>query len=59
MIKAPSEGIKVLLTTHVGVSGWGIEIGAMPDNPDRIILVSDTGGFDPNPKWLLDFPAVQ
>ncbi len=54
-----SEEAKKLLATHVGVSGWQIEIGAMPATPDRIIMISDTGGLDPNPKWLLDFPTIQ
>lgn len=54
-----SEEAKKLLATHVGVSGWQIEIGNMPDSPDRIIMISDTGGQDPNPKWLLDFPTIQ
>ncbi len=54
-----SQGAKDLLTTHVGVSGWQIEIGAMPDQPDKVIMISDTGGPEPNPKWLLDFPTLQ
>ncbi len=55
----PSVGIKDLLTTHVGTSGWQLEVGTFPDTPDRVIMISDTGGFEPNPKWLLDFPTVQ
>ncbi len=54
-----SEEAKKLLATHVGTSGWQIEIGTMPANPDKIIMISDTGGQDPNPKWLLDFPTIQ
>ncbi len=54
-----SQHIKDLLATHVGVSGWQIEIGAMPPTPDEIIMVSDTGGQEPNPKYLLDFPTCQ
>ncbi len=54
-----SQGIKDLLTAHVGTSGWTIEISQFPDTPDRVIMVSDTGGVEPNPKWLLDFPTVQ
>ena len=55
----PSVGIKDLLTTHVGSSGWQLEISQLPDTPDRVIMISDTGGLEPNPKWLLDFPTVQ
>ncbi len=55
----PSEILKGLLTTHVGTSGWGLEIGAMPDKPDEIIQITDTVGIEPNPKFLLDFPTCQ
>lgn len=54
-----SSGIKTLLTGNPDISGWNIEIGAMPKSPDRIISISDTGGFDPNPKWLIDYPTIQ
>ncbi len=39
-----SQGIKDLLATHVGTSGWTIEISQLPDTPDRVIMISDTGG---------------
>lgn len=55
----PSVGAKDLLTTHVATSLWQIEIGAMPDGPDHVISINDTGGFEPNPKWLLDYPTIQ
>lgn len=54
-----SEHVKSLLEVHVATSGWQIEIGAMPPTPDKIIMLSDTGGLEPNPKYLLDFPTVQ
>lgn len=54
-----SDGAKSLLTSHVSSSGWTIEIGVLPATPDKVIMISDTGGFDPNPKWLLDFPTLQ
>lgn len=54
-----SEEAKKLLATHVAASGWQTEIGAMPAEPDKIIMISDTGGQEPNPKWLLDFPTIQ
>ncbi len=55
----PSVGIRDLLVAHVAVSLWQLEIGTMPDTPDRIIVITDTGGVEPNPKWLLDFPTIQ
>ena len=54
-----SEHVKSLLETHVITSGWQIEIGAMPPTPDEIIMISDTGGQEPNPKYLIDYPTVQ
>ncbi len=54
-----SQGAKDQLATHVGISGWAIEIGTMPDKPDKVIVINDTGGLAPNPKWLLDFPTLQ
>jgi len=55
----PSVGAKSLLAAHVAISGWQIEVGAMPDKPDNVITIYDTGGQAPNPKWLLDFPTLQ
>jgi hypothetical protein len=54
-----SVGAKDLLAAHAVISGWTIEIGAMPKTPNQIIVITDTGGLDPNPKWLLDFPRLQ
>ena len=55
----PSTILRDLLMTHVATSGWGLEIGAMPDSPDRSIQITDTVGIEPNPKYLLDFPTAQ
>jgi hypothetical protein len=55
----PSEHLKDLLFVHVSISGWEVHIGTMPNDPDNVIMVSDTVGVDPNPKWLLDFPGAQ
>lgn len=60
-----AEGIKdVLVTAGVGVfgatTGWGIFISREPDSDqDSVITIYNTGGEEPNPKWLLDFPSVQ
>jgi Bacteriophage minor capsid protein len=55
----PSDILRGLLTAHVGASGWALETGAMPNDPDRIIMLTDTVGIEPNPKFLLDFPTCQ
>jgi hypothetical protein len=54
-----SEGAKTILTSHAASSGWQIEVGQMPDKPDKVIMIMDTGGRTPNPKWLVDFPSLQ
>jgi hypothetical protein len=55
----PSAILRDLLVTHVGISGFALEIGAMPSTPDNAIQIMDTVGIAPNPKWLLDFPTCQ
>ncbi len=56
---APTEHLRSLLTTHVGTSGWQLETGSMPQSPIKVIMLSDTPGTAPNPKYLLDFPSSQ
>ena len=60
----PEIGVKDLLVTNtVGVfaaaSGWSLHIGGLPESPDTAIAISHTGGLNPNPHWLLDYPSVQ
>lgn len=58
----PSEHLKDLLASHVLVSDWEIQISVGLDHAniqDDIIIITDTLGLDPNPKWLLDFPSCQ
>lgn len=54
-----SVGAKSIITAHCAISGWQIEVGVMPDEPDHIVVISDTGGREPNPKWLIDYPTLQ
>ncbi len=53
----------LLVTAGVGVeaatSGWGIFAGRAPKEPDTVIGIEQTGGLPSNPRWLLDFPALQ
>ncbi len=42
-----------------GSSGWSVFVSKEPTAPDNVVTVYDTGGFDPNPKFLLDYPTVQ
>ena len=43
----------------VDLVNWSLHIGKQPDKPDRCITVYDSGGADPNPQWLVDYPTVQ
>ncbi|PHR87487.1 MAG: hypothetical protein COA78_37070 [Blastopirellula sp.] len=58
---SPAEGIKVIIEAAAiaSLSDWSIAIGSGLDITDRLITIKDTGGLPANPKWLLDFPAVQ
>lgn len=62
---SPAEEITaVLVTAGVGVlstagSGWLIRVGRLPATPDRVITTIDTGGFEVNPKWSLDYVSFQ
>lgn len=62
---APSVGVKdILVTAGVGVftspssSDWAIKISKVPDAPDKVIVLFDSGGLPANPRWLLDYPDV-
>lgn len=62
---APSIGIKDLLvaaslgTFNTPPSGsWPIFVSKLPAEPDQCIAIYDTGGQDPDPKWLLQYPNV-
>jgi len=53
----------VLVTDGVGTfgatSGWAIFIGFEPESPNTTITLYDTGGKEPVPNLLLDFPTIQ
>lgn len=67
MANAPSEDIvDILVAEGIGTaaaqSGWGIYRRKEPDiegvSPNTVVTVYDTGGLDPNPKFLLDQPTI-
>ncbi len=64
MTNAPSVDIKdVLVTdgigTFGGTTGWAIFISEEPNKPDQVVTIFDSGGFEANPKFILDFPTLQ
>jgi hypothetical protein len=42
-----------------GLNGSLIKIGRLPATPDVVMAIVDAPGQSPNPKWLLDYPAIQ
>ena len=47
------------ITDVLDVVNWSIAVGKMPEKPDRAITAYDSGGQEPNPQWLVDYPTVQ
>ena len=68
MSAIPSQALSSILVTanvvttvlaDVTSTKWLLTLGYMPDTPDSLITLYDTGGAASNPKWAVDFPNVQ
>jgi len=61
MTASPAEVAGGLLGTSVvgGSTGWTLKVGKMVGEPDQVIVMYDTGGLTPNPKWAVDYPTIQ
>lgn len=63
---APSIGVKDLLVaaslgtfaTPPNLASWPIFISKMPAEPDNCIALFDSGGQNPDPKWLINYPQL-
>lgn len=53
-----AAGVGVFSPTPVG-SSYLIVISRLKDAPDRQIVLYDTGGQEPNPQWLVNYPTIQ
>lgn len=42
-----------------GTSDFGVFIGQVPKSPGAVIVLNRAGGLPDNPKWAVDYPAVQ
>lgn len=40
-------------------SDWPIFIGGLVPTPDEQIAITDSGGFTPNPRWILNYRSLQ
>ena len=58
---SPAEVAGSLLGSGIvgGATGWSLKVGFLPESPDKIICMMDTGGENPNPRWQVDFVTVQ
>jgi hypothetical protein len=60
----PSEDIKDMLDSSsvgAGVGTYGVDLfyNTIPPTPDACVVVLDSGGFDPEPRFEHDIPTVQ
>lgn len=60
MTASPAFVAGSLLGTSIveGSSGWKLKVGKMPDAPNKVVVMYDTGGQPPNPRWAVDFPMI-
>ncbi len=58
MANSNADNCRLLLIAG-GINGNIIKIGRLPASPDQAMAIVDAPGQAPNPKWLLDYPALQ
>lgn len=63
-MSSPAQDIATIISNAgLGViaasSGWAIFTGRVPTSPDTVITTYDTGGRDPNAKFLLEEQSIQ
>lgn len=65
-VYSPAEGMMTLLkAANIATDGvvtptnWKVYIGVYQAEPDNCVTLRDTGGLNPNPRYLLDNPTVQ
>lgn len=58
---SPAETLGEFLPSTIvgGSSGWTLYIGNMVTEPDQVVVMYDSGGQNPNPRWAVDFVTVQ
>lgn len=59
-MSSPAETLSNFLPDTIvgGTTGWIKKIGKMVSAPDQVVVFYDTGGTNPNPRWLVDYPTV-
>lgn len=55
-MSSPADQISELFTAG---AGWTRVVGKLGDDPDQQVCFYDSGGMNPNAKWLLDYRSIQ
>lgn len=60
-MRSPAEILQQQVSTSIlgGATGWTRYVGNLPGSPDKVAAFIDSGGLNPWPHLLLDFPSVQ
>lgn len=59
-MSSPAEDIALHLDNlGLGSRGSDIYVGFEPESTSLTMTLMNSGGLDPNPKWLRDYPTVQ
>jgi hypothetical protein len=60
-MSSPADQLASIVPTTVleGATGWVTKIGKITPEPDKVAVFYDTGGSNPNSRWLLDYRSVQ
>jgi hypothetical protein len=65
MARSPAEFLRDKLASVSGFgavgapSGWRLGVGVLTDSPDTQVVLTDSPGEHPDPKWLLEYPYAQ
>lgn len=54
---SPAEQLSDLVDSSI-YTNWQLVIGQMLSKPDQCIVYYDTGGQNPNPRWLVDYSTI-
>lgn len=46
-------------SAYGGTADYGVFTGQVPTSPGAVIVLNRAGGLPDNPKWAVDYPAVQ
>lgn len=58
---SPAEvaGAQLPNTIVGGSTGWLLKVGKTVAEPNKVVVMYDSGGQEPNPRWAVDKPTIQ